>query len=45
MDVKKAQEGLIDKQGRRKYFRALNPKLLEKPPVIDVKSIKDKKKK
>jgi len=44
MDVKKAQEGLIDKQGRRKYFRALNPKLLEKLPVIDVKSIKDKKK-
>mgnify|MGYP001461980819 CR=1 FL=1 len=44
MDIKKAQEGLIDKQGRRKYFRELNPKLLDKPPVIDVKSIKNKKK-
>ena len=35
---------MIDKQGRRKYFRELNPKLLDKPPVIDVKSIKNKKK-
>ena len=44
MDVKKAQKGLIDKQGRRKYFRELNPKLLEKPLMIDSESIKNKKK-
>ena len=44
MDLKKAQKGLIDKQGRRKYFRELNPKLLEKPLMIDGESIKNKKK-
>ena len=44
MDLKKAQKGLIDKQGRRKYFRELNPKLLEKLLMIDGKSIKNKKK-
>ena len=44
MDVKKAHKGLIDSQGRRKYFRELNPKLLEKPINIDVSSIKNKKK-
>ena len=44
MDIKKAQGGLIDKLGRRKYFAALNPTLLEKPITIDVKSIKKKKK-
>ena len=44
MDLKKAQKGLIDKQGRRKYFKELNPKLLEKPLVIDGESIKNKKK-
>ena len=44
MDVKKAHKGLIDNVGRRKYFRELNPKLLEKPITIDVSSIKNKKK-
>ena len=44
MDIEKAQDGLIDKQGRRKYFAALDPTLLEKPITIDVKSIKKKKK-
>ena len=44
MDVKKAHTGLIDSEGRRKYFRELNPKLLEKPINIDVSSIKNKKK-
>ena len=44
MDLQKAQKGLIDKQGRRKYFKELNPKLLEKPLVIDGESIKNKKK-
>ena len=44
MDIKKAQDGLIDKLGRRKYFAALNPSLLDKPITIDVKSIKNKKK-
>jgi len=43
MDIKKAQEGLIDKKGRRKYFRELDPKLLDKPPEINVTSIKNKK--
>ena len=43
MDLEKIQEGLIDKQGRRKYFRELDPKLLDKPPEINVTSIKKKK--
>ena len=43
MDIKKAQNGLIDKLGRRKYFAELNPSLLDKPMTIDVKSIKKKK--
>ena len=36
-DIKKVHEGLIDKQGRRKYFRQLDPKLLETPFEIDLK--------
>tara|TARA_Y100000590_G_C15709347_1_gene1009766 strand:- start:651 stop:2288 length:1638 start_codon:yes stop_codon:yes gene_type:complete len=44
MDIKKAQEGLIDKQGRRKYFRLLNPKLLETPFEINTNLIKNKQK-
>ena len=43
-DIKKVHEGLIDKQGRRKYFRLLDPKLLEKPFEIDLNSIKKKQK-
>ncbi len=44
MKIKKAQDGLIDKLGRRKYFAALNPTLLKKPITIDDKAIKKKKK-
>ena len=44
MDIKEIHKGLIDSQGRRKYFRELNPKLLEKPINIAVNSIKNKKK-
>ena len=44
MDIKKIHNGLIDNQGRRKYFKQLNPKLLEKPFEIDTKSIKEKQK-
>ena len=44
MDIKKIHKGLIDSQGRRKYFKELNPKLLEKPINIAVKSFKNKKK-
>jgi len=40
MDIIKAHKGLIDKQGRRKYFKELNPKLLEKPFIIESKAIK-----
>ena len=31
LDIKKAQKGLIDSRGRRKYFRELNPVLLKDP--------------
>ena len=41
-DIKKVHEGLIDKQGRRKYFRQLNPKLIETPFEVDLNSIKKK---
>ena len=44
MDIKKAQKGLIDSKGRRKYFRLLDPKLVEKCPVVDAQAIKNKKK-
>ena len=43
-DIKKVHEGLIDKQGRRKYFRQLNPKLVETPFEVDLNSIKKKQK-
>ena len=33
---------LIDKEGRRKYFKKLNPKLLDAPFEIDIKLIKKK---
>ncbi len=35
---------LIDKKGRRKYFKALNPKLEETPFKVDTKLIKKKRK-
>ena len=41
-DIKKVHEGLIDKQGRRKYFRLLDPKLLETPFEVDLSTIKNK---
>ena len=44
MDIKKIHKELIDSQGRRKYFKLLDPKLLTSPPKIDVESIKKKKK-
>ena len=44
MDIKKAQKGLIDSKGRRKYFRLLDPKLVEKCPIVDAQAIKKKKK-
>ena len=44
MEIKKIHKGLIDNQGRRKYFSLLNPKLLEKPFDLSVKSIKEKQK-
>ena len=42
MDVKKAQKGLIDKHGRRKYFRELNPVLLKDPFSLDKSKITKK---
>ena len=44
-DIKKVHEELIDKQGRRKYFRQLNPKLVETPFEVDLNSIKKKQNK
>ena len=44
MDIKKVHEELIDKKGRRKYFKLLNPKLEDSPFEIDIKSIKKKTK-
>ena len=44
IDIKQIHKGLIDKQGRRKYFRLLNPKLEDSPFEIDLKSIKKKTK-
>ena len=44
MDIEKIHKELIDSQGRRKYFKLLDPKLLANPPKIDVESIKKKKK-
>jgi len=44
MDIKKVHKGLIDSQGRRKYFSLLNPKLLDNPFEINLKSIKKKQK-
>ncbi len=44
MDIKKVREELIDKKGRRKYFKLLNPKLEDSPFEIDIKSIKKKQK-
>jgi radical SAM superfamily enzyme YgiQ (UPF0313 family) len=44
MDIKKVHKELIDSQGRRKYFKLLNPKLVLDPPKINVNSIKEKKK-
>ena len=43
-DIKKVHEGLIDKQGRRKYFRQLNPKLVETHFEVNLSSIKKKQK-
>ena len=43
-DIKKLHEGLIDKQGRRKYFKQLNPKLVERPFEVNLNSIKKKQK-
>ena len=37
-DIKKLHEGLIDKQGRRKYFKQLNPKLVEAPFEVNLNS-------
>ena len=44
LNIKKVHKGLIDSQGRRKYFRLLKPKLLETPFEIDIKSITERKK-
>ena len=43
-DIKKVHEGLIDKQGRRKYFRQLDPKLVETPFEVNLNFIKKKQK-
>ena len=43
-DIKKVHERLIDKQGRRKYFRQLNPKLVETHFEVNLSSIKKKQK-
>ena len=42
--IKEIHKGLIDSQGRRKYFSKLNPKLQGTPFEIDAKSIKKKQK-
>ena len=39
LDIKKAQKGLIDSRGRRKYFRELNPVLLKDPFNLDKSKI------
>ena len=44
MSIKEIHKGLIDNQGRRKYFAMLNPKLQDAPFEIDSKSIKKKQK-
>ena len=44
MSIKEIHKGLIDSQGRRKYFAALNPKLQNTPFELDVKLIKKKQK-
>ena len=44
MSIKEIHKGLIDNQGRRKYFAMLNPKLQDAPFEIDSKSIKKNKK-
>ena len=44
MDIKKVHKELIDSQGRRKYFKLLNPKLVVNPPKINIDTIKEKKK-
>ena len=44
LGLKEIHRGLIDKQGRRKYFSLLNPKLEDSPFEIDIKSIKKKTK-
>ena len=44
MYIKKVREELIDKKGRRKYFRLLDPVLLDNPIKIDIKSIKKRQK-
>mgnify|MGYP003326723503 CR=1 FL=1 len=42
MDIKKAHKGLIDSKGRRKYFRELNPVLLDDPFHLDKSKITKK---
>ena len=42
MGLKEIHKDLIDKQGRRKYFRMLNPELENKPFTIKPNSIKKK---
>ena len=44
IDIKKIHKELIDKQGRRKYFRLLNPKLEDSPLKINFELIKKKQK-
>jgi len=44
INIKEIHKGLINKQGRRKYFSLLNPKLEDSPFEIDIKSIKKKQK-
>ena len=44
LNIQKVHKGLIDNQGRRKYFRLLDPVLLDDPIKIDVKSIKKRHK-
>ena len=42
--IKEIHKTLIDNQGRRKYFRELNPVLQDEPIQINPNSIKNKKK-
>jgi len=44
LGLKEIHRGLIDKQGRRKYFAKLNPKLQDTPFEIDTNIIKKKQK-